>query len=75
VPEAVLLLRELTEHATRREFVYSHKWRAGDLVMWDNRQVMHRARRYEDEKYPRDLRRTTLTDGIPTVEQQALAAN
>jgi len=76
VPEAVLLLRELTEHATQREFVYSHKWRAGDLVMWDNRQVMHRARRYEDEKYPRDLRRTTLTDGVPTVEQQpALAAN
>jgi alpha-ketoglutarate-dependent 2,4-dichlorophenoxyacetate dioxygenase len=75
VPEAMLLLRELTEHATQREFVYSHRWRAGDLVMWDNRQLMHRARRYEDEKYPRDLRRTTLTDGLPTVEQQsALAA-
>ena len=69
VPEANLLLRELTEHATQREFVYSHKWRAGDLVMWDNRTAMHRARRYEDEKYPRDLRRTTLTDGVPTVEQ------
>src|SRR5436190_49626 len=66
VPEAMLLLRELTEHATQREFVYSHQWRAGDLVMWDNRQVMHRARRYDDEKYPRDLRRTTLTDGVTT---------
>ena len=74
VPEAVLLLRELTERATQREFVYSHEWRAGDLVMWDNRTVMHRARRYEDEKYPRDLRRTTLTDGVPTVEQQPPAA-
>jgi alpha-ketoglutarate-dependent 2,4-dichlorophenoxyacetate dioxygenase len=74
VPEAMLLLRELTEHATQREFVYSHQWRAGDLVMWDNRTVMHRARRYEDEKYPRDLRRTTLTDGVPTVEQQQRAA-
>ena len=73
VPEAMLLLRELTEHATQREFVYSHQWRAGDLVMWDNRTVMHRARRYEDEKYPRDLRRTTLTDGLPTVEQHANA--
>jgi alpha-ketoglutarate-dependent 2,4-dichlorophenoxyacetate dioxygenase len=74
VPEAMLLLRELTEHATQRQFVYSHQWRAGDLVMWDNRTVMHRARRYEDEKYPRDLRRTTLTDGVPTVEQQQRVA-
>ncbi len=71
VPEALLLLRELTEHATEREFVYSHKWRVGDLVMWDNRTVMHRARRFEDTTYPRDLRRTTLTDGVPTVEQQS----
>jgi alpha-ketoglutarate-dependent 2,4-dichlorophenoxyacetate dioxygenase len=74
VPEAMLLMRELTEHATQRQFVYSHQWRAGDLVMWDNRTAMHRARRYEDEKYPRDLRRTTLTDGVPTVEQQQRAA-
>jgi alpha-ketoglutarate-dependent 2,4-dichlorophenoxyacetate dioxygenase len=73
VPEAMLLLRELTEHATQREFVYSHKWWVGDLVMWDNRTVMHRARRYEDEKYPRDLRRTTLTDGVPTIEQAEAA--
>ena len=41
-PEARILLRELTEQATQREFVYSHKWRQFDLVMWDNRQVMHR---------------------------------
>lgn len=74
VPEALLLLRELTEHATQREFVYSHKWRVGDLVMWDNRVTMHRARRYEDELYPRDLRRTTLTDGVPTVEQEEAQA-
>jgi alpha-ketoglutarate-dependent 2,4-dichlorophenoxyacetate dioxygenase len=73
VPEAMLLLRELTEHATQRQFVYSHGWRVGDLVMWDNRTVMHRARRYEDEKHPRDLRRTTLSDGVPTVEQQQAA--
>jgi len=65
----MLLLRELTEHATQREFVYSHKWRAGDLVMWDNRSTMQGARRYADEKYPRDLCRTTLTDGVPTIEQ------
>jgi alpha-ketoglutarate-dependent 2,4-dichlorophenoxyacetate dioxygenase len=72
-PEAQILLRELTEHATQREFVYSHKWQVGDLVMWDNRTTMHRARPYEDSVYPRDLRRTTVTDGVPTVEQQLAA--
>ena len=56
VPEAQMLLRELTEHATQREFVYAHKWRAGDLVVWDNRTTMHRARPFDDAKYPRDLR-------------------
>jgi len=74
VPEAMMLLRELTEHATQREFVYTHRWRVGDLVMWDNRTTMHRARRYDDMVYPRDLRRTTVTDGVATVEQQAQAA-
>jgi alpha-ketoglutarate-dependent 2,4-dichlorophenoxyacetate dioxygenase len=74
VPEAQILLRELTEHATQREFVYTHRWRVGDLVMWDNRATMHRARRYDDMACPRDLRRTTVTDGVPTVEQQAQAA-
>ena len=73
LPEALMLLRELTEHATQREFVYRHKWRVGDLVMWDNRVTMHRGRPYEDMKYPRDLRRTTLTCGAPAMEySQAL---
>ena len=67
VPEALLLLRELTEHATQRELVYRHKWRVGDLVMWDNGATMHRARLYDDRKYPRDLRRTTLTNGVPAM--------
>jgi alpha-ketoglutarate-dependent 2,4-dichlorophenoxyacetate dioxygenase len=43
-PEAKALLMDLTEAATQREFVYAHKWRVGDLLMWDNRQTMHRAR-------------------------------
>ena len=73
LPEALMLLRELTEHTTQREFVYRHKWRVGDLVMWDNRVTMHRGRPYEDMKYPRDLRRTTLTCGAPAMEySQAL---
>ena len=65
--EALMLLRELTEHATQREFVYRHKWQVGDLVMWDNRATMHRGKSYEDMTYPRDLRRTTLTCGAPAM--------
>ena len=65
VPEALMLLRELTEHATQRERVYRHSWRVGDLVMWDNQCTMHRGRPYDDLVYPRDLRRTTLTVGAP----------
>lgn len=68
-PEAMALIRELTEFATSREFVYSHRWSVGDLVVWDNRCTMHRGRPYEDKLYPRDLRRVTLSDSAPTLEQ------
>jgi len=66
VPEARIFLRGLTEHATRPEFVYSHAWRPGDLVMWDNRATMHRARRF-DRTEIRDVRRTTLAGDAATV--------
>jgi alpha-ketoglutarate-dependent 2,4-dichlorophenoxyacetate dioxygenase len=68
VPEARAFLRDLVEHATQREFVYAHRWRVGDLVMWDNRQVMHRARPFPAHE-PRDMRRTTLAGDGPTVAQ------
>jgi alpha-ketoglutarate-dependent 2,4-dichlorophenoxyacetate dioxygenase len=70
VPEARALLRDLIEHATQPQFVYSHKWRQYDLVMWDNRQTMHRVRRF-DESLVRDMRRTTVAGDAPTVEQVA----
>ena len=70
VPEARILLRDLIEHATQREFVYAHKWRVGDLVMYDNRQTMHRARPFPAEE-ARDMRRTTLAGDGPTAEQAA----
>jgi alpha-ketoglutarate-dependent 2,4-dichlorophenoxyacetate dioxygenase len=70
VPEARALLRDLTEHATQPEFVYVHKWRQYDLVIWDNRQVMHRVRRF-DESEVRDMRRTTVAGDAPTIEQVA----
>jgi alpha-ketoglutarate-dependent 2,4-dichlorophenoxyacetate dioxygenase len=69
-PEAKALLMDLTEAATQREFVYSHAWRVGDLVMWDNRATMHRARPFPHHE-PRDVRRTTLMGEGPTVAQQA----
>ncbi len=70
MPEARVLLRDLNEHATQREFVYVHKWTLHDLVMWDNRQTMHRVRRY-DQSQPRDMRRATVAGTQPTVAQQA----
>ena len=66
--EARILLRDLNEHATQPRFVYAHSWRPGDVVMWDNRQVMHRVRRYDDTQ-PRDMRRTTVAGDVGTVAQ------
>jgi alpha-ketoglutarate-dependent 2,4-dichlorophenoxyacetate dioxygenase len=70
IPEARAFLRELTDHATQREFVYSHAWQQYDLVIWDNRATMHRACRF-DRNEVRDMRRTTLAGDSPTVEQAA----
>jgi len=70
VPEARAFLRDLVEIATQRQFVYSHQWRVGDLVMWDNRQTMHRARPFPAHE-PRDVRRTTLAGDGPTAAQVA----
>ena len=53
-PEARILLRDLTEHATQPRFVYVHRWRPAAFVMWDNRQTMHRVRR--SDAFPRDMR-------------------
>ncbi|HME25730.1 MAG TPA: TauD/TfdA family dioxygenase [Acetobacteraceae bacterium] len=72
VPEGRMFLRDLTEHATQREFVYSHAWRPFDLVIWDNRTTMHRARRF-DRNEVRDVRRTTLAGDVITIEQDVAA--
>jgi alpha-ketoglutarate-dependent 2,4-dichlorophenoxyacetate dioxygenase len=74
VLEARDLIRDLTEHATQREFVYAHAWRQYDLVMWDNRQTMHRVRRF-DESRPRDMRRTTVAGDAMTAAQQSTEAH
>jgi alpha-ketoglutarate-dependent 2,4-dichlorophenoxyacetate dioxygenase len=69
IPEGRMLLRDLVEHATQPRFVYRHCWRVGDLVMWDNRTTIHRARRF-DRYEVRDVRRTTLAGdrlGVQTI--------
>jgi alpha-ketoglutarate-dependent 2,4-dichlorophenoxyacetate dioxygenase len=70
VAEGRLLLHDLNTHATQRQFVYSHKWVKGDLVIWDNRCTMHRGRPH-DESQPRDLRRATTLDLGSTLEEAA----
>jgi alpha-ketoglutarate-dependent taurine dioxygenase len=68
IPEAegAALLAELLEHATQRQFVYAHYWRIGDLVMWDNRCLLHRAvANYEVEKYRRVMHRSVVTGTVP----------
>jgi alpha-ketoglutarate-dependent 2,4-dichlorophenoxyacetate dioxygenase len=70
VPEGRLLLRDLIEFATQRQFVYRHVWRKGDLVIWDNRCTMHRGRPY-DESETRDLHRVTTRDVASTLDQVA----
>ena len=77
--ETEALVAELVAHATQRQFVYTHRWRVGDLVMWDNRCTMHRGTEYEDTRWPRDLQRATTSDrldafGVAEVKS-ALAAN
>jgi alpha-ketoglutarate-dependent 2,4-dichlorophenoxyacetate dioxygenase len=60
-------LRELTEFATQERFVYRHTWRVGDLVVWDNRALLHRATAYDGAKYKRLMQRTTVAGDAPTV--------
>jgi alpha-ketoglutarate-dependent 2,4-dichlorophenoxyacetate dioxygenase len=75
--QAQELVDELTAHATQRQFVYTHRWRVGDLVMWDNRCTMHRGTEFEDTRWPRDMHRATTSDRIDafgTQEQPSAVA-
>jgi alpha-ketoglutarate-dependent 2,4-dichlorophenoxyacetate dioxygenase len=66
------LLEELTAFATQRQFVYSHRWRVNDLVMWDNRCTMHRGRPFDDQRWRRDAQRATVEDVANTLEQEGI---
>ena len=65
--ESRTLIDSLIEHGTRAEFTYRHKWNAGDMVLWDNRAVMHRGTAFEDQKVKRRLHRTTIAGTGPTL--------
>ena len=71
--EGNALLQELITHATQRQFVYTHRWRVHDLVMWDNRCTMHRGKGYDDLRWPRDMQRATVSDVASTCEQEGIA--
>jgi alpha-ketoglutarate-dependent 2,4-dichlorophenoxyacetate dioxygenase len=73
MPEARAFIRDLTEHATQRQFVHAHVWRQWDLVIWDNRTTMHRAKRYDDLHDVRDMRRSTIRGDSVTAPQQKAA--
>ena len=60
------MIKELNAHVTQPEFVYRHQWRPGDLVMWDNRCLLHRAdRNYQMDVHPRILHRTVVRGTVP----------
>ena len=66
--ESSRLIEDLMTHATQRQFVYSHRWRVDDLVIWDNRCTMHRGTRYEEQRWKRDMHRATVSDIGNTIE-------
>jgi len=72
VAEGRMLLMDLLEHATQREFVYQHHWQVGDLVMWDNTATLHRGRHF-DFAERRELRRATTEEVVTSPEALALA--
>jgi alpha-ketoglutarate-dependent 2,4-dichlorophenoxyacetate dioxygenase len=68
VAEGRELLRELMEFATQPRFVFRHRWRVGDVVIWDNLATMHRATPFDDITHRRDMRRTTCREGTLALE-------
>jgi len=75
MPEAEgrALIDELLAHTTQRQFVYTHRWRVNDLVMWDNRCTLHRGTPFDDLRYKRNVRRATVSDIANTCEQEGVS--
>jgi alpha-ketoglutarate-dependent 2,4-dichlorophenoxyacetate dioxygenase len=77
MPEAEgrALIDELIAHATQRQFVYTHRWRVHDLVMWDDRCTMHHGTLFDDLRWKRDLQRATVRDVANSCEQERIAGS
>jgi alpha-ketoglutarate-dependent 2,4-dichlorophenoxyacetate dioxygenase len=71
--EGRALIDQLIDHTTQRQFVYTHRWRPNDLVMWDNRCTMHRGTDFDDMRWVRDMRRATVSDIANSCEQERIA--
>jgi alpha-ketoglutarate-dependent 2,4-dichlorophenoxyacetate dioxygenase len=71
--EGRALIDELVAHATQRQFVYTHRWRLHDLVIWDNRCTMHRGMEFDDLRWKRDMQRATVSDVANSCEQEGVA--
>jgi alpha-ketoglutarate-dependent 2,4-dichlorophenoxyacetate dioxygenase len=74
LPEAEgrALIDELIAHVTQRQFVYTHRWRVNDLVIWDNRCTMHRGTQFDDLRWKRDVQRATVSDVANSCEQAGI---
>ena len=71
--EGRALIDELIVHTTQRQFVYTHRWRPQELVMWDNRCTMHRGTDFDDLRWVRDMSRVTISDIANSCEQEGVA--
>jgi alpha-ketoglutarate-dependent 2,4-dichlorophenoxyacetate dioxygenase len=71
--EGAELLETLTAHATQRQFVYTHRWRQHDLVIWDNRCTMHRGTEFDDLRWKRDMQRATVSEPANSCEMAGVA--
>jgi alpha-ketoglutarate-dependent 2,4-dichlorophenoxyacetate dioxygenase len=71
--DSAALFDQLMAHITQRQFVHIHRWRPQDLVMWDNRCTMHRGTDFDDMRYVRDMRRTTVSDIANSCKQEGIA--
>jgi alpha-ketoglutarate-dependent 2,4-dichlorophenoxyacetate dioxygenase len=72
-PDGRALIDELIAHATQRQFVYTHRWRVHDLVIWDDRCTMHRGSEFDDLRWKRDMQRATVSDIANSCEQEGIA--
>lgn len=71
--EGSSLIDELIAHVAQRQFVYLHRWRVHDLVMWDNRCTMHRGTPFDETRWKRDMQRSTVLDVANSCEQEGLS--